>query len=43
MDTQHTLRARELKDLYTSINLHYLGREERLDVLRTLKHTVQVL
>lgn len=42
MDTQYTLRARELRDLYTSINLHYLAREERQDVLLTLKHTVQV-
>ncbi|XP_062404103.1 IQ and ubiquitin-like domain-containing protein isoform X3 [Sardina pilchardus] len=41
MDTQYTLRARELRDLYSSINLHYLCQEERLDVLLTLKHTVK--
>lgn len=43
MDTQYTLRARELRDLYTSLSLHYLSREERQDILLTLKHTVQVL
>ncbi|XP_041965152.1 IQ and ubiquitin-like domain-containing protein [Alosa sapidissima] len=41
MDTQSTLRARELRDLYTSINLQYLCQEERLGVLLTLKHTVK--
>lgn len=43
MDTQYTLRARELRDLYTSLSLHYLSWEERQDILLTLKHTVQVL
>ncbi|KAJ7997673.1 hypothetical protein DPEC_G00214580 [Dallia pectoralis] len=41
MDTQNTIRAKELKDLYTSINLQYFSQEERLDVLLTLKHTVK--
>lgn len=42
MDTPHTIRARELRDLYCSITLSYLSQEERLDVLLTLKHTVKV-
>lgn len=42
VDTQYTIRAKELRDLYSSINLHYLNQEERLDVLLTLKHTVKV-
>lgn len=42
MDTPHTIRARELRDLYSSITLSYLSQEERLDVLLTLKHTVKV-
>ncbi|XP_038873938.1 IQ and ubiquitin-like domain-containing protein [Salvelinus namaycush] len=41
VDTQYTIRAKELKDLYSSINLHYFNQEERLDVLLTLKHTVK--
>ncbi|XP_067091331.1 IQ motif and ubiquitin-like domain-containing protein [Osmerus mordax] len=41
MDTPFTVRAKELRDLYTSINLTYLNQEERLDVLLTLKHTVK--
>ncbi|MCI4381860.1 hypothetical protein PGIGA_G00256870 [Pangasianodon gigas] len=41
MDTPHTIRARELRDLYCSITLSYLSQEERLDVLLTLKHTVK--
>ncbi|XP_055790599.1 IQ and ubiquitin-like domain-containing protein [Salvelinus fontinalis] len=41
VDTQYTIRAKELKDLYSSINLQYLNQEERLDVLLTLKHTVK--
>ncbi|XP_045544064.1 IQ and ubiquitin-like domain-containing protein [Salmo salar] len=41
VDTQYTIRAKELRDLYSSINLHYLNQEERLDVLLTLKHTVK--
>ncbi|MCJ8735972.1 hypothetical protein PDJAM_G00253630 [Pangasius djambal] len=41
MDTPHTIRARELRDLYCSITLSYLSQEERLDVLLTLKHTLK--
>ncbi|MBN3299907.1 IQUB protein, partial [Amia calva] len=41
MDTQYTIRARELRDLYASINMKHLARDERLDVLLTLKHTVK--
>ncbi|XP_066525316.1 IQ motif and ubiquitin-like domain-containing protein isoform X2 [Hoplias malabaricus] len=41
MDTPYSLRAKELRDLYNSINLQYLSQEERLDVLQTLKHTVK--
>uniref|UniRef100_A0A8C4X3L6 IQ motif and ubiquitin domain containing n=1 Tax=Erpetoichthys calabaricus TaxID=27687 RepID=A0A8C4X3L6_ERPCA len=33
--------ARELKDLYASVNMTSLTQEERLDVLLILKHTVQ--
>ncbi|XP_041350379.1 IQ and ubiquitin-like domain-containing protein isoform X2 [Gigantopelta aegis] len=40
MDTPYTIRARELKDIYNSINMKYLTQDERLDVLLTLKHTV---
>ncbi|KAF4081393.1 hypothetical protein AMELA_G00160860 [Ameiurus melas] len=41
MDTPHTIRASELRDLYCSITLSCLSQEERLDVLLTLKHTVK--
>ncbi|KAL2093306.1 hypothetical protein ACEWY4_010618 [Coilia grayii] len=41
MDTQYTIRARELRDLYTSLSLQYLSQEERLDLLLTLKNTVK--
>ncbi|KAG2460133.1 IQUB protein, partial [Polypterus senegalus] len=41
MDTPDTIRARELKDLYASVNMTSLTQEERLDVLLILKHTVQ--
>ncbi|XP_076863418.1 solute carrier family 13 member 1 isoform X2 [Brachyhypopomus gauderio] len=41
MDTPYTIRAKELRDLYCSINVHYRSQEERLDVLLTLKHTVK--
>ena len=42
MDTPYTIRARELQDIYNSINMKYLTQDERLDVLLTLKHTVKV-
>ncbi|XP_044132881.1 IQ and ubiquitin-like domain-containing protein [Bufo gargarizans] len=41
MDTQFTIRARELLDIYNSINTKYFTRDERLDALLTLKHTVK--
>ncbi|XP_053320863.1 IQ and ubiquitin-like domain-containing protein [Spea bombifrons] len=41
MDTQYTIRARELRDIYTTINTKELNRDERLDALLTLKHTVK--
>ncbi|XP_072003117.1 IQ motif and ubiquitin-like domain-containing protein [Engystomops pustulosus] len=41
MDTQFTIRARELRDIYNSINTDYFTRDERLDALLTLKHTVK--
>ncbi|XP_044211544.1 IQ and ubiquitin-like domain-containing protein isoform X1 [Thunnus albacares] len=40
MDSQHTIRARELRDLYNNISLSAVGQEQRLQVLMTLKHTV---
>lgn len=42
MDTPFTIRAKELRDIYNSINMKYLTQDERLDVLLTLKHTVKV-
>lgn len=42
MDTAYTTRARELRDIYTSLTMKYLTQDERLDVLLTLKHTVKV-
>ncbi|XP_067855911.1 IQ motif and ubiquitin-like domain-containing protein [Heptranchias perlo] len=41
MDTQFTIRARELRDIYNSINMKYVTQDERLDALLTLKHTVK--
>ncbi|XP_066447946.1 IQ motif and ubiquitin-like domain-containing protein [Eleutherodactylus coqui] len=41
MDTQFTIRARELRDIYNSVNTKYFNRDERLDALLTLKHTVK--
>ncbi|XP_018560559.1 LOW QUALITY PROTEIN: IQ and ubiquitin-like domain-containing protein [Lates calcarifer] len=41
MDTQHTIRARELRDLYASVNEFTAAEEQRLHVLMTLKHTVK--
>ena len=42
MDTPYTIRAQQLRDLYNSITLRSLSRDERLDVLLTLKCTVKV-
>ncbi|XP_075065034.1 IQ motif and ubiquitin-like domain-containing protein [Mixophyes fleayi] len=41
MDTQFTIRARQLRDIYTSINTKCVNNDERLDTLLTLKHTVK--
>ncbi|XP_019364817.1 PREDICTED: IQ and ubiquitin-like domain-containing protein [Gavialis gangeticus] len=41
MDTQYTLRARELLEIYHSISMKDLLQDERLDVLLTLRHTVK--
>ncbi|CAM4475487.1 unnamed protein product [Lepidochelys olivacea] len=41
MDTRFTLRARELLEIYRSISMKDLPKDERLDVLLTLKHTVK--
>ncbi|XP_075414731.1 IQ motif and ubiquitin-like domain-containing protein isoform X2 [Tenrec ecaudatus] len=41
MDTQFTIRARELQSIYECILLKNISQDERLDVLLTLKHTVK--
>ncbi|XP_054029756.1 IQ and ubiquitin-like domain-containing protein [Dryobates pubescens] len=41
MDTPHTLRARELFELYFSISMNGIPKEERIDVLLTLRRTVK--
>ncbi|TKC39605.1 hypothetical protein EI555_018779, partial [Monodon monoceros] len=41
MDTQFTIRARELQNIYNCIVLKNISQDERLDVLLTLKHTVK--
>uniref|UniRef100_A0A8D0MSJ9 IQ motif and ubiquitin domain containing n=1 Tax=Sus scrofa TaxID=9823 RepID=A0A8D0MSJ9_PIG len=41
MDTQFTIRARELQNIYKCIMLRNISQDERLDVLLTLKHTVK--
>lgn len=41
MDTPHTLRAQELRDIFDSLSMKYLTQDERLDVLLTVKHTVK--
>ena len=42
MDTPYTLRATHLKDLYETITMKPLAKDERLDILLTLKATVRV-
>lgn len=42
MDTPYTLRAAHLKDLYETITMKSLAKDERLDALLTLKATVRV-
>ncbi|XP_041795735.1 IQ and ubiquitin-like domain-containing protein [Chelmon rostratus] len=41
METQHTLRARQLRDLYNNQNQTTTDQDQRLQVLMTLKHTVK--
>nr|XP_020765141.1 IQ and ubiquitin-like domain-containing protein [Odocoileus virginianus texanus] len=41
LDTQFTIRARELQNIYNCIMLKNVSHDERLDVLLTLKHTVK--
>ncbi|KFR11184.1 IQ and ubiquitin-like domain-containing protein, partial [Opisthocomus hoazin] len=41
MDTQYTLRARELFEIYRSISMNDIPKDERTDVLLTLRHTVK--
>jgi len=38
MDTGYTLRAKELRDLYTTLKMNELSAEERVDALLSLKH-----
>ncbi|KAL5496930.1 hypothetical protein EMCRGX_G013308 [Ephydatia muelleri] len=42
MDTPYTPRAQQLRDIYNTITLKGLSRDERLDVLLTLKFTVKL-
>ncbi|NXL89633.1 IQUB protein, partial [Alectura lathami] len=41
MDTQYTLRARELLEIYRSVSMNNIPKDERIDVLLTLKHTAK--
>ncbi|KFQ41166.1 IQ and ubiquitin-like domain-containing protein, partial [Nestor notabilis] len=41
MDTQYTLRARELLETYCSISMSDIPQDERIDVLLTVKRTVK--
>nr|XP_004658704.2 IQ and ubiquitin-like domain-containing protein [Jaculus jaculus] len=41
MDTQFTIRARELQSIYKCMMLKDISQDERLDILLTLKHTVK--
>ncbi|XP_076588894.1 IQ motif and ubiquitin-like domain-containing protein isoform X1 [Chaetodon auriga] len=41
MDSQHTLRARELRDLYNSLNQSTVSQDQRVQVLTALKHTAK--
>lgn len=42
MDTQNTIRARELQELYASLNTPYKSNDDRLGVLHVLRDTVKV-
>ncbi|NWU96401.1 IQUB protein, partial [Upupa epops] len=41
VDTQDTLRARELFEIYRSIRMWNIPKDERKDILLTLRHTVK--
>uniref|UniRef100_A0A8C0F149 IQ motif and ubiquitin domain containing n=1 Tax=Bubo bubo TaxID=30461 RepID=A0A8C0F149_BUBBB len=41
MDTQYTLHARELFEIYRSISMNDIPKDERIDVLLTLRRTVK--
>ncbi|KGL77076.1 IQ and ubiquitin-like domain-containing protein, partial [Tinamus guttatus] len=41
MDTPYTLRARELLEIYRSISMDDIPKDERIDVLLTLRRTVK--
>ncbi|XP_034084816.1 LOW QUALITY PROTEIN: IQ and ubiquitin-like domain-containing protein [Gymnodraco acuticeps] len=41
MDSEHTVRAAELRDLYNNINLSSESQEQRLEHLLTLRHTIK--
>ncbi|XP_035498533.2 IQ and ubiquitin-like domain-containing protein [Scophthalmus maximus] len=41
MDSQQTIRARELRDLYNDINQPAASQEQRFNVLTTLKRTIK--
>ncbi|NXF36105.1 IQUB protein, partial [Nyctibius bracteatus] len=41
MDTPYTLRARELFEIYRSISMNDIPKDERLDILLTLRRTVK--
>ncbi|NXC40094.1 IQUB protein, partial [Penelope pileata] len=41
MDTQYTLRARELLEIYCSVSMKDIPKDERIDVLLTLRSTVK--
>ncbi|CAN0081824.1 unnamed protein product [Bubo scandiacus] len=41
MDTQYTIHARELFEIYRSISMNDIPKDERIDVLLTLRRTVK--
>ncbi|NWR64767.1 IQUB protein, partial [Bucorvus abyssinicus] len=41
VDTQYTLRARELFEVYSSVSVNDVPKDERIDVLLTLRRTVK--
>ena len=42
MNTPYTLRAEQLRDIYSTLVMQNLSQDERLDVLLTVKSTVKV-